>query len=151
MKRSSHVKRIPHITIGVSDLKKSVLFYQDVLGLEKIGEWPAYAIFDIAGVTFGLEPKAKLEICLLVDDVDKAYQNLKDKGVKFVTEPKDRPWGCRDATFVDPDGNTFVIESFQCKVCGKVCQSYRELLEEHLRKHRREQASTHESSNATVR
>ena len=136
MKRSSHIKRIPHITIGVSDLKKSVSFYQDILGLEKMGEWPNYAIFDIAGVSFGLEPKARLEICLLVDDVDKAYRNLKDKGVKFVTEPKDQPWGVRDATFVDADGNKFVIESFQCKVCGKVCQSYRELLEEHLRKHR---------------
>ena len=136
MKRSSHIKRIPHITIGVSDLKKSVSFYQDALGLEKIGEWPTYAIFDIAGVELGLEPKAKLEICLLVDDVDKAYQNLKDEGVKFVIEPKDQPWGGRTATFVDPDGNMFVIESFQCKVCGKICQSYRELLEEHLKKHR---------------
>ncbi|MDI6905551.1 MAG: hypothetical protein QMD13_08750 [Candidatus Bathyarchaeia archaeon] len=43
-------------------LKKSVSFFQDILGLEKIGEWPAYAIFDIAGVTLGLKPKAKLEI-----------------------------------------------------------------------------------------
>jgi len=134
--KSGHVKRIPHITIGVSDLKKSVHFYQDILGLEKIGEWPAYAIFDIAGVTLGLEPKAKLEICLLVDDVDKTYLNLKDKGAKFVTEPKDQPWGGRAATFVDPDGNSVTIESFQCKVCGKICQSYRELLEEHLKKHK---------------
>jgi len=136
MKKSGHIKKIAHITIGVSDLKKSVSFYQDILGLEKMGEWPNYAIFDIAGVSFGLEPKEKLEICLLVEDVDKAYGNLKDKGVKFVTEPKDQPWGVRDATFVDPDGNKFVIESFKCKVCGKVCQTYRELLEEHLRKHK---------------
>ena len=133
---STHIRKIAHITIGVSDLKKSVPFFQNVLGLEKIGEWPSYAIFDIAGVSFGLEPKSKTEICLLVDDVDKAYQNLKDKGVKFVTEPKDQPWGCRDAKFVGPDGNAFIIESFQCKVCGKICQSYRELLEEHLRKHK---------------
>jgi len=41
----------------VSDLKKSVSFYQGILGLEKMGEWPNYAIFDIAGVSFGLEPK----------------------------------------------------------------------------------------------
>ncbi len=142
MKRSGHIKRIVHITIGVSDLKKSVSFFQDVLGLEKMGEWPTYAIFDIAGVSFGLEPKAKPEICLFVDDVDKAYQDLKDKGLRFVTEPKEQPWGVRDATFVDPDGNKFVIESFQCKVCGKICQSYRELLEEHLKKHRREQVSS---------
>jgi len=136
MKRSSHIKGIPHITIVVSDLKKSVPFYQDILGLEKIGEWPNYAQFDIAGMGLGIEQRAKPEFCLLVDDVDKAYQDLKDKGVKFVTEPKDQPWGVRAATFNDPDGNTLVIESFQCKVCGKVCQSYRELLEEHLRKHK---------------
>jgi len=135
-KKSSHVTKIPHITVGVSNLKKSVSFYQDVLGLEKIGEWPAYAVFDIAGVTLGLEPKAKLEICLLVDDVDKAYQSLKDKGAKFITEPKDQPWGGRAASFFDPDGNKITIESFQCKVCGKTCDSYREFLEEHLRKHR---------------
>jgi len=113
-----------------------VSFYQEVLGLEKMGEWPTYAIFDIAGVELGLEPKAKLEICLLVDDVDEVYQNLRDKGAKFVTEPKDEPWGGRTAAFVDPDGNMFTIESFQCKVCGKICQSYRELLEEHLKKHK---------------
>ena len=135
MKRSSHIKRIPHIRIGVSDLKRSVSFYQDILGPEKIAEWRTYAIFDIAGVELALEPKAKLQIFLLADDVDKAYRNLKDAGVKFVTEPKDQPWGGRTATFVDPDGNKLVIESFQCKVCGKICQSYRELLEEHLKKH----------------
>ncbi len=133
---SNPVKRIVHITMGVSDLKKSVSFFQNVVGLEKIGEWPTYAVFDIAGVSFGLEPKAKTEICFLVDNVDKSYQDLKGKRLKFATAPKDQPWGVRDAGFVDPDGNKFVIESFQCKVCGKVCQSYRELLEEHLRKHK---------------
>jgi hypothetical protein len=32
------------------------------------------------------------------------------------------------ATIVDPDGNMFIIESFKCKVCGKSCQSYLELV-----------------------
>jgi len=136
MKKSNQVEKIAHITIGVSDLKKSMHFYQDILGLEKFGEWPAYAIFDIAGASFGLELKGKMEICLLVDDVDKAYQNLRDKGAKFVMEPKEPSWGGRAATLLDPDGNRVTIESFQCKVCGKVCQSYREFVEDHLRKHR---------------
>jgi len=135
-KKSGHIKRIPYVRVGVSDLKKSAAFYEDVLGLEKLTEWPASAIFDVAGVALGVEFKAKPDVCLLVDDVDKSYRNLKDKGVKFVTEPKDQPWGGRDATFVDPDGNILVIESFKCKVCGKMCQTYRELLEDHLRKHR---------------
>ena len=135
MKRS-HIRGIAYIRIGVKDLKESVAFYQDILGLDKISEWQTGVIFDIAGVSLGLELGVEPEICLLVDDVDKAYQNLKDKGAKFVTEPKDQPWGVRDATFVDPDGKTYVIESFRCKVCGKTSESYREFLEEHLRKHK---------------
>jgi catechol 2,3-dioxygenase-like lactoylglutathione lyase family enzyme len=39
----------------VKDLKKSVAFYQDILGLDKILEWQTGAIFDIAGVSLGLE------------------------------------------------------------------------------------------------
>ncbi len=136
MMKSSHIIKVPHITIGVSDLKKSVSFYKDVVGLEKIGEWPAYALFDIAGVTFGLELKAKPDICFLVDHLDKAYQDLKEKGAKFVAEPKDQPWGGQAATFFDPDGNRVTIETFHCKVCGETCQSYRKFLEEHVRKHK---------------
>ena len=113
MKRSSHIKRIPYIRIGVADLKKSMSFYQDTLGLERISEWPAGAIFDIAGVELGMELKAKPEICLLVDDVDKAYQDLKDKGVKFVTEPKDQYWGGHTAVFKDTDGNKFILVSYK--------------------------------------
>jgi len=138
MTKTGHVKRIPHITLGASDIKRTVSFYEEILGLEKIGEWPTYAIFDVAGVEVGFEPRQKPEICLLVDDVDKAYQDLRDKGVKFVAEPRDQHWGGRAATLVDPDGNIFVIESFRCKVCGKFCETYRELLEEHLRKHKSE-------------
>jgi len=136
MKRSSHIKRVPYIRIGVSDIKRASSFYQNILGLEKISEWPTGAIFDIGGVELGLESKAKVEIFLLVDDVDQAYKDLKDQGVKFITEPKDQTWGGRTATFVDSEENTFTIESFKCKVCGKTCQSYRELLEGHLKVHR---------------
>lgn len=134
--KSSHIRSIPYIRIGVKNLKESVAFYQDVLGLDKIIEWQTGVIFDIAGVSLGLEQGAEPEICLLVDDVDKAYHNIKAKGAKFVTEPKDQPWGGRTATFVDPEGTTFTIESFQCKVCGKTSKGYREFLEEHLRKHK---------------
>jgi len=136
VKKASQIRKLPHITIGVSDLKRSLSFYQDVVGLEKMGEWPSYAMFDVGGVTFGLQAKGKLEICLLVDDVDEAYRNLKDRGARFATEPKDQPWGGRAATFSDPDGNKVTIESFHCNVCGAVCESYREFLEQHLKKHR---------------
>jgi len=107
------ISKVYHITFPVSDLKKAVAFYEKVLGLKKTREWPNYATFDVGGIQFGLEPRGKLEIFLLVDDVDKAYQELKGKGVNFITEPKDQHWGARTAVFTDPDGNKFTIETFK--------------------------------------
>lgn len=105
------IKKIQHITFPVTDLKRAVDFYEDVLGLKKTGEWGNYAIFDVGGVELALEPKGKFLIFLLVDNVDEAYKTFKEKGVKFVTEPKDQFWGGRTAEFADPDGNKFILES----------------------------------------
>jgi len=107
------IKRINHLTFPVSDLKKAVDFYENILGLKKTHEWSNYVIFDVGGVELALQPKGELQIYMLVDDVDKEYQDLKMKGVKFVTEPKDQPWGGRTAIFADSDGNEFILESFK--------------------------------------
>ena len=109
------IKKVYHITFPVSDLKRTVAFYENILGLKKTGEWPNYAEFDVGGTHFGFEKGGKLEIFLIVDNVDKAYQSLKEKGVKFVTEPKDTHWGARAATIVDPNGNMFTLEHFKKK------------------------------------
>lgn len=101
------------MTFPVSDLKKAVDFYENVLGLKKTGEWGNYAIFDVGGVELALEPKGRFMVFLFVDDVDEAYRAFEEKGVKFVTEPKDQYWGGRTAEFADPDGNRFVLVSFK--------------------------------------
>ena len=107
------IKKLYHISFPVSDLKRTAAFYENVLGLKKTGEWPTYVEFDVGGVQLGFKLGGELEIFLLVDDVDKAYRDLRMKGVKFITEPKDRHWGARAAVLVDPDGNKFTIETFQ--------------------------------------
>ena len=107
------IKKLCHITFPISDLKRAAAFYENVLGLEKTGEWPNYVEFDVGGVQIGLEPGGKLEIFLLVEDVDKAYRDLKEKGVKFAKEPKDQHWGGRTAPFIDPDGNMFTLVHFK--------------------------------------
>jgi len=107
------IKRINHLTFPVSDLKKAVAFYENILGLKKTGEWSNYAIFDVGGTELALEPKGEPDIFMLVDDVDEEYQDLKKKGVNFVTEPKDQYWGGRTAVFKDPDGNKFILVSFK--------------------------------------
>jgi len=87
-------------------------FYENTMGLKKTGEWSSYAIFDVGGVEFALQP-GRFITFLLVDDVDEAYSTYKEKGVRFVTEPKDQYWGGRTAEFADPDGNKFVLVSFK--------------------------------------
>jgi len=109
------IERVYYIRFPTSDLKRAVSFYENILGLKKTAEWPSGAIFDVGGVQFGLEVGQKLEIFLLVDDVDKVYQRLKEKGVKFVTEPKDQHWGARTATMIDSEGNMFTLEHFTKK------------------------------------
>ena len=114
------IKRVNHITLPVSDMKRAVHFYEKYLGLKKTrGEQdPNYVIFDVGGVEFGLELGGKLEIFLQVEDVDKAYKSLKKKGVKFLTEPKDQLWGGRTATLADPDGNMFTLVHFKSETAG---------------------------------
>jgi|GEM_PF-1868767 len=135
MKKVGHIVKIPHIKIGVSDLKRSVSFYENTMDLKKMSEDPTYVIFDVGGVELGFGP-GKPELYLLVDDVDTAYADLRAKGAKFVGEPRDQPWGARSVTILDPDGNAFVLESFKCRTCGKSYQSYLELAE-HVKEHKR--------------
>jgi len=105
-----------NITFHVSDFQQSVFFYEKVLGLQKKSFWPTYAVFDLCGMMLGLQPggergvkKGVPDILLQVDDLDDVYRDLRDNGVKFVSEPKDQSWGARTAKFVDPDENIFTL------------------------------------------
>lgn len=106
------IKSVWSITLCVSDLERSKAFYENVLGLDKKYEYPSYVGFQCGGIEIGLRPKEKLEIGkdaasiqFFVDDVDQTCAQLKAKGVEFTVEPRDEPWGGRQAKFRDPDGN----------------------------------------------
>ena len=47
---------------------------------------------------------------LACNNVEKTYQELKDRGVEFVSSPRQEEWGSF-AVFEDPDGNKFVLSS----------------------------------------
>jgi len=112
------IKSVWSVTFYVSDLKKAAKFYEKTLGLEKKYEYTSYVGFECGGVEIGLIPKAsELEklnslsatVEFLVDDVERTYRELDAKGVKFTKELHDEPWGGRQATFTDPDGNILEI------------------------------------------
>jgi len=110
------IKTVWCITFYVSDLEKAAKFYEETLGLEKKYEYSSYAGFECGGVEIGLIPKPKEKVSpvspsveFIVDDVDKVYKNLKNKGVRFVKELHDEPLGGRQTTFTDPDGNVLEV------------------------------------------
>jgi catechol 2,3-dioxygenase-like lactoylglutathione lyase family enzyme len=45
-------------------------------------------------------------VFLTTDDVRASYEELKSRGVEFVEEPEERPYGI-DSGFRDPSGNSF--------------------------------------------
>ena len=109
------IEKIENITFPVKDLKKAISFYEKVLGLKKRDEWSNYATFNIGDMMLGLDPESKdeIDVFMTVANVDQEYKTLKEKGVQFVTEPKDQYWGGRTAMFKDLDGNKFILVSFK--------------------------------------
>ena len=110
------IKRIWGVTFNVSDLEKAAAFYEKTLGLNKKYEYSSYVGLDCGGIEIGLRPREGMKpsehmpsVEFLVDDVDDVCQTLRNKGVKFTREPHDEPWGGREASFRDPDGNVLEI------------------------------------------
>jgi catechol 2,3-dioxygenase-like lactoylglutathione lyase family enzyme len=115
------------IQIFVSDLDKSLKWYQDKLCMElvsKSNEWKS-ATLKLSGVYFDIcQPVAKWGlnwikakrnigglrgIFFYTEDISKTYHKLKLKGVKFLKPPFKTPWGEYKANFIDPDGNEFSL------------------------------------------
>jgi catechol 2,3-dioxygenase-like lactoylglutathione lyase family enzyme len=107
-----------NVTVMVTDMKRAVRFYVDVLGLElKANYGDQYAQVASPGVMIGLHPMAKedlrpggsgnVSVGFGVESLAAAMSDLKAKGVQFSRVVEDRP--TKLAFFADPDGNTLYL------------------------------------------
>ena len=55
------------------------------------------------------KPTATAVLYLEVEDLNEIYETLKEKGTKFVAEPRKQGWGGRTAVMLDPDNNILVL------------------------------------------
>ena len=99
--------------LPVSDVEKAQEYYRDYLGC-KI-EW-LYQNKEIGAVSnkntaiFFRKREGSFEPAVhwvFSENVDESYQYLKDTGANIVEGIEDKPWGLRQFTINDLDGNIF--------------------------------------------
>lgn len=117
---SNEVKlgQISTVLLGVQDVKRSLEFYRDKLGLTMRAQFEGFAFMDTGAVMLVLSEglaratqkgPGATEVVFAVDGVRENYQALKDQGVEFIHEPRQisgPQWG---ANFRDPDGHFLSI------------------------------------------
>ena len=116
------IKAVDFAFYCVSDLKKSVDFYQKTLGLNLKSQGDTWAEFDIGNLcldigVFGKPGGSSAGIALAVDDVKSALAELKKKGVKVEEETWETPV-CHGGTIEDPDGNKISLHTRKDGTCG---------------------------------
>jgi catechol 2,3-dioxygenase-like lactoylglutathione lyase family enzyme len=114
-------KQLDYTMVIVSDMKRSVEFYRDKLGIPLKFESPEWTEFATGTTTFALhgggvsreyqdtgdqsQTAGACSIGFNVDDVDKTFAELKAKGIIFVMPPTQREGeGIKLAVAIDPDG-----------------------------------------------
>lgn len=111
--------RVNYAIVFVSDMKRSVEFYRDVLGLPLKFETPGWTEFATDGATLALhackesdadeyERPGRWRSGFSVSDLDAYHRRMVEKNVRCVQEPKGL-FGARIAMYLDPDGLPFSV------------------------------------------
>jgi lactoylglutathione lyase len=113
--------KVDYVVVNVSDMRHSVAFYRDILGLRLMFESPGWSEFGTGATTFALhagtrapggevatqvEPVAgTCSLGFSVSDLNRTYAELRERGARFVMPPTERAnEGIRLAVCIDPDG-----------------------------------------------
>jgi predicted enzyme related to lactoylglutathione lyase len=116
------IERLAFVGTPVTDMKRAREFYEGILGLRVAeemmgGQWVEYSLGEntlaLACVGPQWTPSDQgTSAALEVDDFDAAIKYLKDRQVRFTTEPFESPC-CRMAIIQDPDGNNIAIHKLK--------------------------------------
>jgi catechol 2,3-dioxygenase-like lactoylglutathione lyase family enzyme len=108
-----NIERISAITLKVTDVARSVHFYNEILGLEVIygGRQASFSSLRTAGeqdailnLEQGTSSRGWGRLIFHVKDVDEIWAKLKARGLD-AAQPRDASWGERYFHLHDPDGH----------------------------------------------
>ena len=98
--------------LQVSNLGRSLNYYTDVLAFTedvRFGEYAGVrngeAVLHLCAHTLHARPVGGGAAFVFCDEIDDYCNQIKRNGAIVKVEPEDRPYGMRDFTVLDPDGN----------------------------------------------
>jgi len=116
-------RKISAIVLLVSNVKKSINFYKNILGLPVKRQSKDWTEFFNNGTVLALHPAKKKDklksgssmlIGFMVNDLDFSVKQLERKRVKFFKQPKNEPFG-KHTIILDPDGHLISIAELKEK------------------------------------
>lgn len=116
-------RKISAVVLLVSNVKRSINFYKDILGLPIKRQSKDWTEFFNNGTVLALHPAKKKDklksgssmlIGFMVNDLDFSVKQLKRKRVKFFKQPKNEPFG-KHTIILDPDGHLISIAEMKEK------------------------------------
>jgi predicted enzyme related to lactoylglutathione lyase len=111
------LRALDHVWFWVTDMDRSVRFYEDQLGLElRVRHGNEWAELEAGAIHIGLHgsrgetsfPHGGTAV-FSVDDLDLAKTALEQRGVAFEQHLGEVPGIARYASFADPDGNSMQL------------------------------------------
>jgi lactoylglutathione lyase len=103
--------KLSYVIEFVADMDRAVKFYREVLGLTLKFQSPGWSEFSTGSTTLALHPATetnppgKAEIGFNVADLQKFYEEMKAKQVKFPMPPKKQDFGGMLAQLEDSEGS----------------------------------------------
>ena len=111
--------RVSMIALGVTDMARSIKFYNETLGLQLVGKPAEVTLVRAGDVTIALNyPLGRtagnaiagaVEVIFPVESVAASYSDLVKRGCRFIREPREVTPSLWAATFTDPDGHQLTI------------------------------------------
>jgi extradiol dioxygenase family protein len=119
------LRKVGLVILYVKNPVGSAVFYREVLGMKVLEETPEWVELDAGGMHLALHVHPSIPVdrgdasswvVFQVDDVMGTHRALSDRGVQFMSEPKqvcgDDQKAGMSSDFTDPDGNRLSIFGF---------------------------------------
>jgi predicted enzyme related to lactoylglutathione lyase len=111
--------RIGEVCLLTNDVKRLANFYKRLLRVENSSDDPVHQFILTEETMLTVYNDGTVEntnnrnisIAFTVEDLDAEHERLIAMGTQIIEGPMVRPWGARNLSFCDPDGNVVYFRS----------------------------------------